>query len=295
LRLHASAEPATPTTGDNPPAGALIYAFTRTKPKHAKLEILDASGKIIRTLSTDAFKDKEEQLDPEDEKPKPQLELKAGLNRLVWDLRYEGAPRVPDYYLYEYESGSKGPFALPGQYSVRLTVDGKSLTQPLEVKLDPRLKVPREDLEKQFSLLIDIRSQLTRVYDLANEVIDLRKQLADVKQRVAPEQAKAMLLEAQALDEKLEALQNKLINVQVHANEDSLKFGLGVDGNLADLAMIAGGDADAVPTKASLQQFAKVKTEVDGYADRWSKIVNEDVPKFDSAAGNLKVLIVRRP
>jgi len=64
---------------------------------------------------------------------------------------------------------------------------------------------------------------------------------------------------------------------------------------LADLAMIAGGDADAVPTEASVREFAKVKAEVDGYADRWSKIVTEDVPKFDSAAGNLKVLIVRRP
>ena len=202
---------------------------------------------------------------------------------------------MPDYYLYEYEAGSKGPLALPGQYSVRLTVDGKSLTQPLEVKLDPRLNVSREDLEKQFTMLIDVRSQLTRVYNLANEVIDLRKQITDMKQRVNPEQAKPMLVEAQALDEKLEVLQNKLINTQVHANEDSLKFGLGVDGSLADLAMIAGGDADAVPTEASVQQFAKVKAEVDGYAGRWSKIVNEDLPKFDRAADrqSLKVLIVK--
>jgi hypothetical protein len=63
---------------------------------------------------------------------------------------------------------------------------------------------------------------------------------------------------------------------------------MGVDGSLADLAMISGGDADAVPTEASVKQFAKVKAEVDGYAERWSKIVSEDVPKF-------KVLIVRNP
>jgi photosystem II stability/assembly factor-like uncharacterized protein len=296
LRLHAASEKESATAGDNPPAGALIYAFTRTKPKHAKLEILDPSGQVIRSLSSDVLKDKEEQLDPDDEKPKSQLEMKVGLNRLVWDLRYEAAPRVPDYYLYEYEQGSKGPLALPGQYSVRLTVEGKTLTQPLELKLDPRLRVSQEDLEKQFSMLIDIRSQLTRVYTLANEVIDLRKQLTDMKQRVNPDQAKPMLLEAQALDEKLEALQKKLINTEVHANEDSLKFGLGVDGSLADLAMIAGGDADVVPTDASVQQFAKVKAEVDGYANRWSQIVSEDVPKFDRAADqqSLKVLIVRK-
>ena len=298
LRLHAASEESGPgTAGENPPAGALIYAFTRSKPQHAKLEILDSSGKTIRTLSTDVLKDKEEQLDPDDERPKSQLELKAGLNRLVWDLRYEGAPRVPDYYLYEYESGSKGPLALPGQYSVRFTADGKSLTQPLELKLDPRINVPREDLEKQFTLLMDIRGQLTRVYDLANEVIDLRKQLRDMKARVDASKAKPMIDEAQALDEKLGALQNKLINTEVRASEDSLKFGLGVDGSLADLAIIGGGDADAVPTEATMQQFAKVKAEVDGYAARWSKIVTEDVPKFQRTADqqNVKALLVRDP
>ena len=295
LRLHATSEKESTIAGENPPAGALIYAFTKSKPQHAKLEILDAAGKTIRTYSSDVLKYKEEQLDPEDEKPKSQLEMKAGLNRLVWDLRYEAAPRVSDYYLYEYEGGSKGPLALPGTYSVKLTVDGKSLTQPLELKMDPRLNVPREDLEKQFRLLTDIRGQLTRVYDLANEVIDLRKQLSDMKQRVDAVQAKAMLDEAQALDEKLGVLQDKLINTQVRANEESLKFGLGVDGSLADLAMIVGGDADAVPTEASIQQFAKVKAEVDGYAGRWSKIVAEDVPKLHRAAEqqNFRVLILR--
>ena len=283
LRLHAADAHESATAGDNPPAGAFIYAFTRTKPKHAKLEILDSSGAVIRTLSSDVLQFREEQADPDDEKQKPQLEMKAGLNRLIWDLHYEPAPRVSDYYLYEYEEGSKGPFALPGQYSVRLTVDGKTLTQPLEVKLDPRLNVSREDLEKQFTLLIDIRSQLTRVYGLASQVIDLRKQISEMKQRLG-----SNLPEAQALDEKLEALQKKLINTEIRANEDSLKFGMGVDGSLADLAMISGGDADAVPTEASVKQFAKVKAEVDGYAERWSKIVSEDVPKF-------KVLIVRNP
>ena len=106
-----------------------------------------------------------------------------------------------------------------------------------------------------------------------------------------------MLEEAQALDEKLGALQNKLINTEIRANEDSLKFGMGVDGSLADLAMIVGGEADSVPTEASVQQFAKVKAEVDGYAGRWSNIVAQDVPKFQQAAEkqNFRVLIVRDP
>ena len=254
------------TAGDNPPAGAFIYAFTRTKPKHATLEILDSSGKVIRTLSSDALQTTKSKLDPEDEKPKPQLEMKAGLNRLIWDLRYEGALRVPDYYLYEYEAGSKGPFALPVSTPSVSPSTAKHSPNRWRSNSIPVSPSPPEDLEKQFTLLIDIRSQLTRVYSLANQVIDLRKQISEMKQRLG-----SNLSEAQALDEKLEALQKKLINTEIHANEDSLKFGMGVDGGLADLAMIAGGDADAVPTEASIKQFAKVKAEVDGYADRWSQ------------------------
>ncbi|MGI8960722.1 MAG: WD40/YVTN/BNR-like repeat-containing protein [Bryobacteraceae bacterium] len=299
LRVHSPAPPDKPslTAGENPPGGAVIYAFTKTKPKHAKLEILDTAGKVIRTYSSDVDKETEEQLDPEDEKPKKQLELKPGMNRLVWDLRYEGPPRIENYWLYEYENGSKGPMALPGKYQVRLIADGRTLATPLELKLDPRLNVPREDLEKQFALLMDIRSQLTRVYDLANEVIDLRKQLADMKKRLDPDRAKPLILEAQALDERLGALQNQLVNTKVRANEDSLKFGLGVDGNLADLAIIAGGNSDAAPTEASVHEFAKVKAEVDGYAQRWKSMVKTEIPKFQQTAEQQKLgpLIVRDP
>ncbi len=297
LRVHTPSEPPSLTAGENPPDGAILYAFTKTKPQHAKLEILDSSGKVIRTLSSDAEKRPEEQLDPDDEKPKKQIEMKAGLNRLVWDLRYEGPPHVENYYLYEYEEGAKGPLALPGQYQARLTIDGRTLSEPLQIKLDPRLNVSAQDLEKQFALSISIRDQMARVYDLANEVIDLRKQLAGVKNRVSTAEAKPLLVEMQALDERLTALQDKLINLKVRANEDSLRFSLGVDGSLADLAMVVGGDADTVPTAASVAQFAKLKTEVDGYAGRWESIVTNEIPKFQQAAGreNLHLLIVNNP
>ncbi|MBV9405077.1 MAG: hypothetical protein JO211_07015, partial [Acidobacteriaceae bacterium] len=297
LRVHTPSEPPSLTTGANPPEGAIIYAYTKTKPKKARLEVLDSSGKVVRTLSSDVDKRPDEQLDPDDEKPKKQIEMKAGLNRLVWDLRYEGPPHVENYYLYEYEEGSHGPLALPGQYQVRLTVDGRVLSVPLEVKLDPRLSISAEDLQKQFAMLMEIRDQLTRVYALSNEVIDVRKQIEDMKKRVDAANAKTVLVEAQALDERLGALQDKLINLKVRANEDSLRYSLGVDGSLALLAMDVGGAADAAPTAASAEQLQKLKTEVDGYANRWATILSNDVPKFEQTAeqGNLRVLIISKP
>jgi len=288
-RVHAPPVPKeAPTSGQNPPPGAVIYFDVKEKPKSASLEILDAAGKLVRRYSSTEPEPLEEPLDPDDEKPKNQLEIKPGMNRFVWDLRYESAPHVKDYYLFEYEGGSKGPIALPGKYQVKLTVDDKALTAPLELKLDPRVKASQADLEKQFATLIEIRGELTRVYTAANQIVDLRAQLQDLRKRVK-------LAEVQALDEKLGALQDHLLNLKIKANEDSLNYGLGVDGSLASLALIVDSESDSTPTEAALKQFEKVNAEVEEYMKRWSDIQQSDLPALQHAVEQqgVKPLMVR--
>jgi photosystem II stability/assembly factor-like uncharacterized protein len=288
-RVHSAPAPKeAPTSGQNPPGGAIVYFDVKEKPKAASLEILDSAGKLVRRYSSTDLVPLEEPLDSDDDKPKSQLEVKPGMNRFVWDLRYEGAPRVKDYYLFEYEAGSKGPMALPGKYQVRLTADGKVLTTPLELKLDPRVKVSQADLEKQFSALMEIHEELTHVYAAANQIIDLRAQVQDLHKRLK-------LAEAQALDEKLGALQDRLLNLKIKANEDSLNYGLGVDGSLASLALIVDSESDSAPTEAASKQFARVKAEVDRYMKRWSDIQQSDLPAFQHAVEQqgVKPIMVR--
>ena len=137
-------------TGQNPPAGAVIYYYLKDAPKadtEAKIEILDASGKVIRKYSSAEYNTLEEPLDPDDKKPEKQIKPEAGLNRFVWDLRYEEARHVPGYYLWEYGSGARGPVAVPGHYQVRLTVGEQTQTAGFDLKLDPRVKVSQADLE----------------------------------------------------------------------------------------------------------------------------------------------------
>ena len=98
------------------------------------------------------------------------------------------------------------------------------------------------------------------------------------------------LPEVQALDEKLGALQDRLLNLKIHANEDSLNYGLGVDGSLAYLAGVVDSDSDSAPTEAALEQFDKVKAEVEGYMKRWSDIQQSDLPTLQHA---VKPLIVK--
>ena len=74
---------------------------------------------MIRKYSSTEYNTLEEPPDPDDKKPEKELKPEAGLNRFVWDLRYDEARHVPGYFLYEYGSGARGPVAVPGHYQVQ--------------------------------------------------------------------------------------------------------------------------------------------------------------------------------
>ena len=284
-------------TGQNPPVGAVIYYLLKDAPKpdtEAKIEILDASGKVIRKYSSTEYNELEEPLDPDDKKPEKQLNPEAGLNRFVWDLRYEEASRVPGYYLYEYGGGARGPVAVPGHYQVRLTVGGQTQTATFDLRLDPRVKVSQEDLEAQFKLLIETRDQLSRVYDAVNQIQDVRLQLAGLKRRL-PENAAAKNIVAAAddLEKKLVAVRDQIVNLDITANEDSLAYPPQLDAKLAYLAMDA-GSADSAPTEAEQRQLERLKRQSGELISRWEDLQRRDLAAFQklTAAGSLSTVVV---
>src|SRR5439155_252455 len=121
--------------GQNPPPGAVIYYYVKNAPKgETTIEILDSAGAVIRKYSNNRTEPLEEPRNPDDKKPEKQIKAEAGLNRFIWDERYEGTSRVPGYYLFEYKEGAYGPFALPGKYQVRLTVDDETDSAPTEAE-----------------------------------------------------------------------------------------------------------------------------------------------------------------
>ena len=273
-------------TGQNPPSGAVIDFFLKAVPKgETTIEILDGQGQVIRRYSSLKTNLPDEPLDPDDKKPEKEIKVEAGLNRFIWDLRYEEANRVPGYYLWEYNSGAKGPMALPGKYQVRLTVDGKSQTVPLELKLDPRVQVSQADLEKQFDLLRQIREQLNRVYAAVNQIEDVRNQTSEMKRRLpGDDSARAIKSSADNLTAKLVSVRDPLINLRISANEDSLAFHPEIDGQWAFLAMIVSAECDCGPTEAALQRFDELKKQTDEAIARWADLQKSDVAVFQKLA-----------
>src|SRR6266850_314140 len=137
--------------GENPPHGALInYALKKKIDGEITMEIVDSGGAVVRKLSS-----KKEEADFAEDDPdapghppeKAALSTEAGVRRAVWDLDYDGATVIRKA---KTEGNPKAaPRAVPGTYMVRLTVDGKTLTTPLEVRPDPRLAVPLPEIGEQ--------------------------------------------------------------------------------------------------------------------------------------------------
>jgi hypothetical protein len=287
-------------TGQNPPAGAVIYYYLKDAPKagtETELEILDSTGKLIRKYSSTEAEQLDEPLGPDDKKPEKEIKPDAGLNRFVWDLRYEDAHRIPGYYLWEYNGGAKGPVAVPGQYQVRLTIGSESQVASFELKLDPRVTVSQADLVQQFNLQVQLHDQLNRVYDAVNQIQDVRAQVAGLKRRL-PENAstKAISASADDLEKKLVAVRDQMVNLTISANEDSLAYPPQIDAKLAYLAMDL-GTADSAPTEAEQTEFDKLKRQSGELLSRWDDLQRRDLAAFQklTAEGSLSTVVVPPP
>ena len=283
--------------GQNAPVGAVIDYYLKDAPKPGALvtiEILDSHNQVIRKYSSAELEPLDEPLDPDDKRPEKEIKPEAGLNRFVWDLRYEEAHHVPGYYLWEYSAGAQGAVAVPGRYQVRLTVGNQTQTVPLELKLDPRVKVSQQDFEQQLSLLLQIRDELNLVYDTVNQIQDVRSQLVGLKRRLPEnDSSKTIAAAADDLDKKLILVRDDLINLTISANEDSLAYPPQLDARLAYLAMDV-RTADSAPTEAEQKQFQKLKKQTDDFEERWTELQRTDLAAFQklSAQGSLSTVVV---
>ncbi|HYU22038.1 MAG TPA: hypothetical protein VEM60_02765, partial [Candidatus Dormibacteraeota bacterium] len=148
--------------------------------------------------------------------PKPLL-AEAGMHRFIWDLRYALPKGVRSSFW-----GPSGPLAVPGNYIVKLTANGKSSTQPLTIKLDPRVKTPQDALMRQFSLASRLAARLGEVSLALQQVGDLRKQI-EARKKDATDSAELQKA-LRGLEEKVEAA------VEPDSDADFGLFGLAAPG-----------------------------------------------------------------
>jgi len=272
--------------GENPPDGAIIdYFLTKPALGPVTLEILDKQGKLVRRYSSE---DKPEQTQAELEKQliplywlraQKTLSSDAGMHRWIWDLRYPSPTSTEHEYPiaavpHDTPRYPLGPSALPGQYTVRLTANGRSLSAPLVVKMDPRVKISQAELQKKFDLEMQLATAITQSFQAVSQARSVHEQLGKLA-----ESTKGSLKDSvQALDSKLSAvLEGPKDPLPSAPTEPAL-----ADSNSTMIALYKEVEkADAAPTGAQADAFAKTANDLTTAMKRWENVKTNELPALN--------------
>ncbi len=177
-------------------------------------------------------------------------------------------------------ASTSGPTALPGAYQVRLTVDGKAQTQPLEIRKHPLRNTPDADLREQFALALQIRDKAS---EANNAVIRIRKIKDDVKDRLAKSQDAQLKAAGDRLTKSLSAVEEDIYQVKNQSGQDPLNFPIKTNNRLASLlGMTLRGEGK--PTANIYPIFDDLKKELKNETDRLDEVVTADLAAFNTEA-----------
>jgi hypothetical protein len=231
-----------------------------------------------------------------EEKKEPRVKNDPGIDRFVWDLRHPEATKIEgDPSMEEFERALAGPQVLPGRYQVRLTVGGETLTEALEVRMDPRVAVTPRDLQEQFDLLMRVRDKISETHDAINTIRTVRGQIEDWEKRSAADRGFRQVTKAAAgLRKQLSAVEEELIQWRAKSRQDTLNWPIKLNAKLGGLAA-AIASADARPTAAQHEVFADLARRVDAQLAKLRKLVDTDVARFGALVRSAKLPPITAP
>ena len=277
--------------GENPPEGAVINYYLKKKVDgDVKLEILDAGGAVVRTLTNKKETPEEEEDAPDapyKEHKKPVLSVEAGVQRIAWDLSYESAAKIKKAK--NEGNAEAAPRANPGPYTARLTVEGTSYTTPLEVRADPRLPLPAGDLEEQLKFTRQVQAQVTRLSGIVAQIRSVRDQIR-LKTEALNGNARAAdwTKAAQDLAGKCDALEEKFHNPKAQVEYDVLAKGARLYSRMSPLLSFA-TDGTGAPTQGMREVFAGQVKELDALETEWQALVGGDLAALGRKARELNL------
>jgi photosystem II stability/assembly factor-like uncharacterized protein len=269
--------------GRNPPDGVVIhYLLAGAVADEVKLEILDAEGEVLRSLSSLVEERRAPnpfaRFMPEDFEEKNKLDTEEGMNRYVWDLRLKDAEIVEGAVLW---GRGRGPRVPPGSYAVRLTVGEWSSTRSFTVLKDPRIEASPEELEEQYLLARQVWEGLSESHRALARLRSVRKQVGELVRRLEETGVDAGVKEASAaLSGKLTAVEERLHQSRAVAIQDIINFPPKLDAQFLYLLDYIDG-ADAPPTAGAIERYVELRAELDGILAELGEIFRTDLAKLN--------------
>jgi photosystem II stability/assembly factor-like uncharacterized protein len=286
LRIRNDMNPPTPwppdmATGENPPDGAIIdYYLGPNISGVVSLEIADDQGQtIVRFNSNDPVPP------PDPRYPDPTfwarlpriLSAAPGHHRFLWDMQFPQVPGMdmdPDENLAtpgDTPPVSTAPWVLPGNYTVRLIAGGKTISEPLKVAMDPRVKTPPADLEQQFALAKSIYDEVIHANSALHEIKALRAQLK------ARSSEPPVAGSEPSIESKLNAIAGSEGSMRTFGRGPTPPPTLAVV--RAELARLLHSieSADAAPTAAQVEAVDIAVKPLPGLLEQWQQLKKTDL------------------
>jgi photosystem II stability/assembly factor-like uncharacterized protein len=268
-RFRAITAPSTayndPTTGTNPPYGvAITYYLKSPAGATPRIEIMDARGTVLRTMNGTNG---------------------AGINRVYWDLRHSPSieTRLRTSPLYSPHiapnrtapgTGTVAILAPPGTYTVRLTVNGTSMTQPVVVRKDPHSTGTEAEILAQTRALMAIRNDMDAGANAVMRMEDARVALDSVG-RIANDAA--IKSAADALGKKMTDLEMNLVDLRLTGQgQDGVRFGARL---LSRLNYLAGGisGSDFAPTSQAVEVQGILNQDLKTHLQALDQLLSKDL------------------
>ncbi|MEO1449614.1 MAG: glycosyl hydrolase, partial [Bacteroidota bacterium] len=271
--------------GQNHPTGVMLYYYLNEWPADSvamEMKFLTKSGELIRSI------------DARDKKNKRLFQdAKAGMNRLNWDLRYDGAKKFDGMILWW--GNTQGPKAVPGTYLARMIVGKDSMEQEFTVLKDPRSSATQSELEAQFDHLMVIRNKLTETHEVIKSIRDTRKQIKGFTNRIKDaEGSDPILASAKRIDSVMTNIEKTLYQTKNRSGQDPLNFPIRLNNKLAHVSSLS-SIGDFPPTQQAVAFTKEVMDHIDTELSRWYELTKTDIPAFNELVREQKIDFIQVP
>jgi photosystem II stability/assembly factor-like uncharacterized protein len=271
---------ARPPSGQNPPAGALIDYYLPSAPTGpVTLDIVDANGGVVRHMTSVKLQQAEQPPEwPDQVHPVTTLPAAQGMNRFVWNLRYDDPVQIPGAFYAGLPP--RGPIALPGQYTVKLNYAGQTHTAPLTLEADPRVKGSLAGLQQKFALSMQVYHDQDALHRAVNDIRTFKGEVAAALKAGGGRPGSAPLTaEGNSLLQRASQIEGALIQVNIKGSEANLNYPGMLNEQIYSFAELL-GDADTAPNKPEVETYAGLHAKLEAQLADWANLKKAAIPAF---------------
>lgn len=215
------------------------------------------------------------------------LDLEKGANKFVWNSRIEGAEKLDGMILWW--ASLQGPKVVPGDYKVRLEINGKAQEQGFKIFPDPNAEVNIDQMNSQFEFISEVNATIDRAHQSIKKIRKINNQLdVFIDQYKKDDLVKDLITKAEELKKSFAAIEKALYQTKNRSNQDPLNFPIKLTNKLGHLNSLVGID-DFPPTDQDIAVKNELTAQIEAELNQFDQLIDKEIQDFNDAFSTLKL------